>query len=228
MKQSYQGPENELTGMIIGCAIEVHRHFGCGLKETAYEAALSWELQQKGLKVERQKACPVFYKGMDLSQEDEHPRRIDLLVEGKVVVECKALPSNDYVFKAQCLTYLKMLQLRVGLVLNFGLPTMKAGIQHVINETKEEYLDRLKREHPMSIRPSWRRKRKGNGRHWIARKPISKMNSVSPIPPAPPCQRRRPASTMMTSGVCWRKRGIWSNREFTKFQTFKKEMKHDN
>ena len=85
MKQSYQGPENELTGMIIGCAIEVH------------------------LKVERQKACPVFYKGMDLSQEDEHPRRIDLLVEGKVVVECKALPSNDYVFKAQCLTYLKML-----------------------------------------------------------------------------------------------------------------------
>ena len=148
MKQSYQGPENELTGMIIGCAIEVHRHFGCSLKETAYEAALSWELQQKGLKVERQKACPVFYKGMDLSQEDEHPRRIDLLVEGKVVVECKALPSNDYVFKAQCLTYLKMLQLRVGLVLNFGLPTMKAGIQHVINETKEEYLDRLKREHP--------------------------------------------------------------------------------
>ena len=120
MKQLYQGPENELTGMIIGCAIEVHRHFGCGLKETAYEAALSWELQ----------------------------RRIDLLVEGKVVVECKALPSNDYVFKAQCLTYLKMLQLRVGLVLNFGLPTMKAGIQHVINETKEEYLDRLKRENP--------------------------------------------------------------------------------
>ena len=228
MKQSYQGPENELTGMIIGCAIEVHRHFGCGLKETAYEAALSWELQQKGLKVERQKACPVFYKGMDLSQEDEHPRRIDLLVEGKVVVECKALPSNDYVFKAQCLTYLKMLQLRVGLVLNFGLPTMKAGIQHVINETKEEYLDRLKREHPNVYQAVLEEEAEGE-RAPLDRAQANLQNELRVSnPPAPPCQRRRPASTMMTSGVCWRKRGIWSNRELTKFQTFKKEMKHDN
>lgn len=228
MKQSYQGPENELTGMIIGCATEVHRHFGCGVKETAYEAALSWELQQKGLKVERQKACPVFYKGMDLSQEDEHPRRIDLLVEGKVVVECKALLSNDYVFKAQGLTYLKMLQLRVGLVLNFGLPTMKAGIQHVINETKEEYLDRLKREHPNVYQAVLEEEEEGE-RVTLDRAQANLQNElVSPIPPVPPCQRRRPVSAMMTSGVCQRKRGIWSNKELTKFQTFKKEMKHDN
>ena len=148
----YDGPDSELTGKIIGCAIEVHRHFGCGLKEEAYEIALCWELRQLDLKVERQKACPVIYKGMDLSQENERPRRIDILVEDRIVVECKALPSNDYVFKAQCLTYLKMLNLRVGLVLNFGLPTLKAGIQHVINETKEEYLDRLKREQPAMYR----------------------------------------------------------------------------
>ena len=150
--EAYNGPESELTGTIIKCAIEVHRHFGCGLKEEAYETALCWELRQLGLKVERQKTCPVIYKGMDLSHENEHPRRIDILVEDRVVVECKALPSNEYIFKAQCLTYLKMLQLRVGLVLNFGLPTLKAGIQHVINETKEEYLDRLKREQPATYR----------------------------------------------------------------------------
>jgi len=148
----YDGPDSELTGKIIGCAIEVHRHFGCGLKEEAYEIALCWELRQLGLKVERQKTCPVIYKGMDLSHENERPRRIDILVEDRIVVECKALPSNDYVFKAQCLTYLKMLNLRVGLVLNFGLPTLKAGIQHVINETKEEYLSRLRKEQPVTYR----------------------------------------------------------------------------
>ena len=75
----YDGPDSELTGKIIGCAIEVHRHFGCGLKEEAYEIALCWELRQLDLKVERQKACPVIYKGMDLSQENERPRRIDIL-----------------------------------------------------------------------------------------------------------------------------------------------------
>ena len=148
----YNGPEKELTGTIIKCAIEVHRHFGCGLKEEAYEIALCWELRQLDLKVERQKACPVIYKGMDLSQENERPRRIDIRVKDRIVVECKALPSNDYVFKAQCLTYLKMLNLRVGLVLNFGLPTLKAGIQHVINETKEEYLSLLRKEQPVIYR----------------------------------------------------------------------------
>lgn len=148
----YNGPEKELTGTIIKCAIEVHRHFGCGLKEEAYEIALCWELRQLGLKIERQKACPVIYKGIDLSHENERPRRIDILVEDRIVVECKALPSNEYIFKAQCLTYLKMLKLRVGLVLNFGLPTLKAGIQHVINETKEEYLNRLRMEHPAAYR----------------------------------------------------------------------------
>ena len=129
----FSGIGSELTEQIIGAAIEVHREFGCGLKEEAYEAALCWELKQRGLKVERQVPCPVVYKGVVLSENDEHPKRIDLLVEDQVVVELKALSRNDPVFAAQCLTYLKMKKLEVGLVLNFGFPTLKEGVRHVIN-----------------------------------------------------------------------------------------------
>lgn len=122
-----------LTEKIIGAAIEVHREFGCGLKEEAYEAALCWELAQRGLKFERQAPCPVIYKGMVLSDFDEHPKRIDILVENRIVVELKAVSRNDPVFAAQCLTYLKMRHLRTGLVLNFGFPVLKDGITHVVN-----------------------------------------------------------------------------------------------
>ena len=125
--------EKDLTEKIIGAAIEVHREFGCGLKEDAYEAALCWELKQLGLRVKRQVPCPVIYKGVVLSEEDDHPKRIDILVEDRIVVELKAVPRNDSVFAAQCLTYLKMLNLEVGLVLNFGFPTLKQGIRHVLN-----------------------------------------------------------------------------------------------
>ena len=148
----FTAEDSNLTGAIIKCAIEVHKVLGCGLKEAAYEAALLWELRQAGINAERQVACPVVYKGMNLSSVCEQPKRMDLLVEGRVVVECKALPDNQYVHKAQCLTYLKMLGLRTGLVLNFGLPTLKAGIQHVINESKEEYLRRLARQDPQAFR----------------------------------------------------------------------------
>ena len=149
----FTGPECELTQKIIACAIEVHKTFGCGLKEESYEAALEWELVNLGLKVEHQVSCPVVYKGHILSRiNQERPKRIDLLVEDRVVVECKALPKNEYIHKAQCLTYLKMLKLKVGLVLNFGLPTLREGIQHVINETREEYRARLQEENPSAYR----------------------------------------------------------------------------
>ena len=128
--------ESALTEQIIGSAIEVHRELGCGLKEEVYEAALCWELQQRGLKVLRQVPCPVVYKGMILSERDEHPKRIDLLVEDKVVVELKAVSRSEPVFKAQCLTYLRMMNLEVGLVLNFGFKTMKEGIGHVVNSRR--------------------------------------------------------------------------------------------
>ena len=148
-------PENELTDKIIGCAIEVHKEYGGpGLKESAYEAALEWELKQSGLKVFRQKPVPVVYKGHRFEMEDEHPKRFDLLVEDKVIVECKAVEkvAKDEKFRAQCKTYLKMLGLRVGLVLNFGRPTLKEGIDRVINETKEEYRKRLAKDNPAALR----------------------------------------------------------------------------
>lgn len=185
MRDVYKGPESELTGRIIECAIEVHRYFGCGLKEDAYESALCWELHQLGLKIERQKPCPVIYKGIDFTRENAYPRRIDILVDDKVVVECKALPTNDYIFKAQCLTYLKMLDLRVGLVLNFGLPTLKAGIQHVINETREEYLDRLKKERPFEHRAVLDEERASKSLAFGGVQAYPQKLSVSPRPPMP-------------------------------------------
>ena len=129
----YDGEEIELTEKIIGAAIEVHRELGCGLKEEIYEVALEWELNQLGQKVLRQVPCLVIYKGMVFSENDDHPKRIDMLVEDKIILELKAVGRNDPIFCAQCLTYLRMKKLHVGLVLNFGLPTLKDGIKHVVN-----------------------------------------------------------------------------------------------
>ena len=127
-------PENEITEKIIGLAIEVHRTYGGpGLKENAYEAALEWELKNAGLRVERQKPVPIVYKGMVFEADDEHPKRLDLLVEDRIVVECKSVEAKarDASFQAQYKTYLKMLSLHVGLILNFGRPTLKEGIDRV-------------------------------------------------------------------------------------------------
>ncbi|MBR1870245.1 MAG: GxxExxY protein [Kiritimatiellae bacterium] len=130
---NYTGVYADLTGKIINAAIEVHTELGCGLKEDAYEAALAWELAHRGHKVLRQVPCPVIYKGNVFCQGDEHPKRIDLLVDDKVVVELKAVCSKHPVFAAQCRTYLRMLNLPAGLVLNFGFPSLKEGIEHVAN-----------------------------------------------------------------------------------------------
>ena len=129
----YNGVYSDITNKIICAAIEVHRELGCGLKEEAYEATLAWELEQRGLKVQRQVSCPVIYKGMVFCRDDEHPKRIDLLVEDKIVVELKAVNVRHPIFAAQCRTYLRMMNLPVGLVLNFGFQTLKEGIEHVFN-----------------------------------------------------------------------------------------------
>ena len=129
----YEGLYSDVTERIIRAAIEVHRELGCGLKEEAYESALAWELCQNGVRVKRQIPCPVVYKGMQLCHEDEHPKRIDMIVEDKIIVELKSVCSKHPVFAAQCRTYLRMMNLPVGLVLNFGFPTLKEGIEHVFN-----------------------------------------------------------------------------------------------
>ena len=142
--------ENEISKIVLDAAIMVHRTLGGpGLLESVYQDALVYELKTRGLKVEKEVLVPVRYKDVEVGD----PLRIDILVEGCVVVECKALATaKDPLFRAQCLTYLKMTGKRVGLVLNFGRPTLKEGIERVLNESKEEYRARLAREAPASFR----------------------------------------------------------------------------
>jgi len=135
----FDGIYSDLTRQVINAAIEVHTELGCGLKEEAYEAALAWELSQRGHKVQRQMPCPVIYKGKVFCKDDDHPKRIDMLVDDKIVVELKAVCTMHPVFAAQCRTYLRMLDLPAGLVLNFGFPSMKEGIEHVSNTRATAY-----------------------------------------------------------------------------------------
>ena len=122
-----------LTERIIGAAIEAHRTLGGpGILEKVYETAFCKELSNAGLRYKRQCECPVVYKGEDIG-DPEHPLRIDVLVEDAVVVECKAVEKNNPVFAAQCLTYLRLMNLPLGLVINFGLPTVIQGVERVVN-----------------------------------------------------------------------------------------------
>ena len=122
--------ENEISGKIIGCAIEVHRTLGGpGLQEQIYEEALVWELSQAGLHVGRQVAVPIFYKGSKLSAS----LRVDLVVDGKVIVECKATERYNTIFEAQTLTYLRLTGLKLGLVINFGERIVARGVHRVVN-----------------------------------------------------------------------------------------------
>ncbi len=122
--------ENQLSQVIVTAAIEVHRTLGGpGLLESVYEEALAWELMQRGLVVERQKEVPIWYKTTLLAT----PLRIDLLVAGLVIVECKATTQYHPIFEAQTLTYLRLTNLRLGLVINFGEQLVKHGVHRVVN-----------------------------------------------------------------------------------------------
>lgn len=121
--------ENDISGKIIGCAIEVHKALGPGLLESAYEECLFYELQAAGLKVEKQKALPVIYKEVKL----DAGYRIDLLVEGCVVVELKSVETLHDVHTAQVLTYLKLSGCKLGLLMNFNVYRLKEGIKRLVN-----------------------------------------------------------------------------------------------
>jgi GxxExxY protein len=116
--------KEELTDKIIGAAIEVHRELGPGLLESAYEAALAHELALRGVRFARQKEMPVRYKGFLI----EVGYRLDLLVEEQVVVELKAVTEMHPIYEAQLITYLRLSNLRVGLLINFNVPRFKEGI----------------------------------------------------------------------------------------------------
>ena len=120
---------NALSHEVVGAAVEVHKELGPGLLESAYEEALCHELALRKLAFERQKNVPVKYKGVNLSCG----YRVDILIENKIVVELKAVKQIEPVFKAQLLTYLRQLDLLLGLLLNFNVPIMKQGIQRVVN-----------------------------------------------------------------------------------------------
>ena len=122
--------ENEISKIILDATIEVHRTLGGpGLLESVYEEALVWELQQRGLTIERQELVPIKYKGRTLGT----PLRLDLLVGGKVIVECKATTNYNSIFAVQTLTYLRLTGLKLGLVINFGERLVKDGFHRVVN-----------------------------------------------------------------------------------------------
>ncbi len=122
--------ENEISKVIVDAAIEVHRTLGGpGLLENVYEEALVWELEHRGMRVERQKLVPIVYKGQTLAV----PLRLDVLVNGLVIVECKATTAYTDLFAAQTLTYLRLMKLKLGLVINFGEKLVSEGIHRVVN-----------------------------------------------------------------------------------------------
>jgi GxxExxY protein len=121
--------ENVLTDQIIGCAIEVHRHLGPGLLEAVYEECLCYELSQIGLRFERQVHLPLVYKGIKL----DCGHVLDLVVEDSIVVELKSIEDLAPVHHAQLLTYLKSMNKRVGLLINFNVPILKNGLKRIVN-----------------------------------------------------------------------------------------------
>ena len=122
--------ENQISRVIVDAAIEVHRTLGGpGLLESIYEEALAWELNHRGLLVIRQKEVPITYKNTTLSA----PLRLDLLVNDLVIVECKSTTQYNSIFEVQTLTYLRLLNLKLGLVINFGERLVKNGIHRVVN-----------------------------------------------------------------------------------------------
>ncbi len=121
--------ENEISKKIIGAAIEVHKQLGPGLLESSYEVCLAYELKQLGLNVKTQVALPVVYKEVKL----ETGYRIDILVENRVIIEIKAVDALADIHTAQLLTYLKLKDLKLGLLINFNNVKVIDGVKRIVN-----------------------------------------------------------------------------------------------
>jgi GxxExxY protein len=119
---------NELSGKVIGMCMEIHCELGPGLLENAYEECLAYELSRAGLRFERQKALPVRYKEVAL----DCGYRLDLVVEGSLIVELKAVAELHPIHEAQLLTYLKLDKKPLGLLINFNVPALKQGVKRVV------------------------------------------------------------------------------------------------
>jgi GxxExxY protein len=121
--------ENEIASIIIGCGIEVHSALGPGLLENAYQECLFYKLTKEGFYVEKEKPMPLIFEDVQL----ECGYRIDLLVENKVVIELKSVEALNDVHLAQTLTYLKLGNYKLGLLMNFNVSLLKKGIRRVVN-----------------------------------------------------------------------------------------------
>jgi len=121
--------ENEIATAILDAAFKIHRILGPGLLESVYQATLDCELQKRGLRVVQQVGLPVYYEEIKL----ELGFRVDLIVADKVIIEIKSVEALAPVHRKQLLTYLRLMNLRLGLLLNFNVELMKNGIQRVVN-----------------------------------------------------------------------------------------------
>jgi GxxExxY protein len=120
---------NVISNQVIGAAIEVHRNLGPGLLESAYEECLCQELGLRGLSFERQKPMPIVYKNIEI----ENSYRLDMVVEGKIIIEVKAAANLLPIHDAQLLTYLRLSNLWLGLLINFNVIVLRDGIRRIIN-----------------------------------------------------------------------------------------------
>lgn len=125
--------ENQITEKIIGCAIKVHKNLGPGLLESAYQECLYYELKKAGLSVEKEKPLPLVYEDVKL----DCGYRLDLLVEDAIIVEIKSVEALNDIHLAQVLTYLKIFNSKIGLLINFNVLQLVKGVKRVINKHKK-------------------------------------------------------------------------------------------
>ena len=122
--------ENSLATKVIGLAIKVHKELGPGLLESVYKECLFYEIKKSGLFVEKEKPLPIYYDGLEL----ECGYRLDLFVANRLIVEVKSVKELNDIYLAQLLTYLKLSECKLGLLINFNVLLLKDGIKRVINE----------------------------------------------------------------------------------------------
>lgn len=124
---------NELSGKIIGLAIKVHRKLGPGFLESVYQAALAYEFKKNGIPFEKEKGLSVLYEDIIL----DVGFRCDFFVDGKIIVECKAVKELTFIDQAKLLNYLKTTKLKLGLLINFNVIVLKDGIKRLVNNLDE-------------------------------------------------------------------------------------------
>ena len=148
MDSAHRAADSELTKTIIGAAIEIHRALGPGLLEAVYEECLARELTLRGIVLERQKPIPLVYKDVKL----ECGYRLDLLVEGRIVVEIKAVEALAPIHEAIMLTYLRLSGCQLGLLINFHVPILKEGIRRFVWKYEQPEKSRDNAEAPRTQR----------------------------------------------------------------------------